>query len=163
HHLGVKSWKQKYPDAKIVSVQRLVNKKREENITIDYVFKDENGNRVIDGPDGDLNLPRDLTQCLSFVYLPGHGNNELIVFHKASKSLIEADLFLNLPCYEQYQGCTSHSATGGFSFLLRFVSGSSWFPRWASRRVFKGNPHDNAKGIRAVYDLGFDRIIPCHG
>jgi hypothetical protein len=51
---------------------------------------------VIQIPTGKGNVSQTLNS-----YFPGHKNKEVAFFHKASKTLLEADLLSNLPAHEQ--------------------------------------------------------------
>jgi len=42
-------------------------------------------------------------------YFPGHVNKEIAVLHVPSKTLVEADLYFNLPPTEQYSKSTQSS------------------------------------------------------
>jgi hypothetical protein len=163
HHMGAASWKEKFPDVKIVGVRGVCRKKEREGIKIDYIFEEKHGNRIIDGPLEDLDLPEELTNTLSLFHLPGHKNKELIAYHKPSKTIIESDLLVNFPAYEQYEG-SEVSPVGGFSNILRFMTASSWLTKLAMGRVFDGEQWPVTQAtLQSAWELGIERIICSHG
>lgn len=163
HHMGAGSWKEKYPDVKIIGVKGLCSKKQQEGIKIDYVFDEEHANKLVTSPLENLDLPQELTDVISFMYLPGHHNQELIVYHGSSKTLIESDLLMNFPAYEQYKG-SSVSPVGGFSNILRFMGPSSWIGKKLMSNLFDSHQWKSSQtALQSVWELGIDRIIPSHG
>ncbi|KAG2358288.1 hypothetical protein BDR07DRAFT_1295481, partial [Suillus spraguei] len=87
-------------------------------------------------------------------YFSGFRNKDVAFLHTPSKSLIEADLLLNLPANEQYSKSSS-SAHGN-------MKPDSWI-----HRAFIKSMAVDAEAMRrdatTVANWDFNRIIPCHG
>ncbi|RXW22217.1 hypothetical protein EST38_g3630 [Candolleomyces aberdarensis] len=91
-------------------------------------------------------------------YFSGFQNKDVAFYHKDSKSLIQADLLMNLPPTEQYSKAQS---TPILSALSRFNPKS-----WAHPHMVWALGVDKdamRRDARRVSDWDFKRIIPCHG
>lgn len=115
----------------------------------------------------DFHVDDDFEKDFDYEFVDAHQNKELVVNYKPDQTLIQADLFFNLPSTEQYsksgESATSGIATKLFNFLMnthgtataqkRFI----WYgPSSSDRKSF----HESVKRIN-TWD--FDRVIPCHG
>jgi hypothetical protein len=101
-------------------------------------------------------------------YIDGHGNREIVLCHKPSRTLIEADLLFNLPCVEQYSR-SEESATAGllnrvFMPLLQArASPPMGHRRFAWYVLSKADRGSFTESVKRIYNWDFDRVIPCHG
>lgn len=164
HHMALKSWKEQFPGLKILGPEALNAKKEKEGIKMDYAFTSSIGGKLLTAEsfstgDLDLALPTELTKEFDFAFFPAHPNKELVLLHKPTKTLITADLFFNLPAYEQYKG-SGLSPTSGLSFLTRYLAIDSWLQR---KTFGSALPESDGVALNAMYDWHFERIIPCHG
>lgn len=163
HHMALKSWKEQFPNAKILGPEPLNERKKAEGIALDYAFREQHGSRLLTGEslvaETSLPLPSDLTREFDFVYFPAVVNKELVLLHKPTRTLLSADLFFNLPAYQQYKG-SGINPTSGLSFVTRFLGMDSWLQRKVLGTAIK--PKD-AVAINALYNWNFDRLIMCHG
>jgi hypothetical protein len=164
HHMALKSWKEQFPNAKIFGPEALIEKKKSEGITIDYAFNEADGKTLLAEENISthtrLDIPSEIINEFDFAYFPHHVNKELVLLHKPTKTFLTADLFFNLPSFEQYEG--SHiNPVGGLSFLTKYLAIDSWL----QRKVFGSSlPKKDYEGVlNAIYQWGFERIIPCHG
>ncbi|OAX38472.1 hypothetical protein K503DRAFT_800417 [Rhizopogon vinicolor AM-OR11-026] len=143
HHLFLGEFKKAYPNAKLIGVEAAIPSMSDKSIRFDGLWGR-------DPPDTNYGFEDEIKHC----YFSGFRNKDVAFLHMPSKSLIEADLLLNLPATEQYSRSSS-SAYGN-------VKPDSWI----HRAVIKGTTVD-AKAMRrdatTVANWDFDRIIPCHG
>ncbi|KAK9237523.1 hypothetical protein V1525DRAFT_403842 [Lipomyces kononenkoae] len=158
HHMALKSWKDKYPSAKIIGVQGLRNFKAPAGVHVDYEIG--LANKVISPSEGGIEDP-ELNEVFKFVYFPSHKNKELITYYIPTKTIIEADLLLNLPALEQYSKSPTNPRSGFTRLFNVFHPDSSWH-----RRLTGGLLKDKAAakvGLNAIQSLDYETIIPCHG
>jgi hypothetical protein len=100
-------------------------------------------------------------------YLHAHPHKEIVLYFKPDRTLVEADLFLNLPSKEQYSR-TSESPTGGlitkvFAWLWK-TSGGAGPQRFFIKRVFaKEDRKGFDEGVKRIGQWDFEKVIPCHG
>ncbi|KAF9516317.1 hypothetical protein BS47DRAFT_1340919 [Hydnum rufescens UP504] len=111
-----------YPDAKVIGVQPLIKKKEGVVSFAGAYGADPEGTKY--GYEPEVR-----------VYFSGFKNKDVAFLHGPSKTLIQADLLLNLPCNEQPDGA-------------------------AFKRVLWKLGTDKPC---TVAEWDFDRIIPCHG
>ncbi|KAK9387842.1 hypothetical protein V1515DRAFT_534762 [Lipomyces mesembrius] len=158
HHMALKSWKAKYPAAKIIGVEGLRGRKASQGVHVDHEISI--ANKVISPTEGGIEDP-ELDEVFKFVYLPSHSNKELITYHIPTKTLIEADLLFNLPAIEQYSKSSTNPRSGLTKLFNTLHPDSSWHRRMVSA-VLKDK--EGAKtGLRAIQSLDYETIIPCHG
>ncbi|KIJ63219.1 hypothetical protein HYDPIDRAFT_113833 [Hydnomerulius pinastri MD-312] len=144
HHLYLSEFKRAYPDAKLIGVADTLKNIEDKTVPFDGLWGR-------DTPETEYGFEDDIKHC----YFSGFRNKDVAFLHVASKSLIEADLLLNLPATEQYS------------------KASSWIPQatlkpnsWAHQKVIRGVTTDveaMKRDARTVASWDFDRIIPCHG
>ncbi|KAJ8585109.1 hypothetical protein M405DRAFT_825704 [Rhizopogon salebrosus TDB-379] len=143
HYLFLGEFKKAYPNAKLIGVAAALPNMSDKSLRFDGLWGS-------DPPDTNYGFEDEIKHC----YFPGFRNKDVAFLHVQSKSLIEADLLLNLPATEQYSKSSS-SAYGN-------VKPDSWL----HRTLIKGTTVD-AKAMRrdatTVANWDFDRIIPCHG
>lgn len=177
HHMGLKGWKEAFPGAQIIGVEGLPAKKREEGVTVDYVFTNTISNVLVTDDllygkssqqdptalySKHIPLPRDLLRDFDFVYLPHHPNKELVALHKATKTLLTADLFLNMPATCQYEGVEEYAKlhpTSGWSSFLQYLGMNSWL----SKKLTGSFSKEIAPGLQAIYDWKPEVLVPAHG
>jgi len=93
------------------------------------------------------------------VYFSGWKNQDVAFLHRASRTLIVADLLLNLPAKEQYSAPGSGSP---YSFVGSGLRPGTRFYKWMI-----GSQSTDTKAMqrdaKAVAAWDFDRVIMCHG
>lgn len=164
HHMALKSWKEQFPNVKIFGPEPLIAKKKSEGVAIDYAFSESDGKTLLTEETiktkSTLDIPNEIMAEFDFAYFPHHVNKELVLLHKPTKTLLTADLFFNLPSFEQYEN-SQINPVGGLSFLTKYLSIDSWL----QRKIFgSALPKKDYEGVlNAIYQWNFERIIPCHG
>ena len=161
HHLNVTTWKHAYPDAEIIAPEGLWEKRQKATNGNEPVF-----HHVFTRNDPHKSISPEFDSEFSTEYVYGHGSRELVFLHKASKTLIEADLLFNLPAAEQYSKVSAEERKKGIldRLFASPMSTSSIWQRWfawyvlaiADRKAF-------ARSMHTIDQWDFDRLIPCHG
>ncbi|KAI6094180.1 hypothetical protein EDD16DRAFT_1699118 [Pisolithus croceorrhizus] len=149
HHLFLGEFRRAYPDAKLIGVADTLKHIDDKSIRFDGLWGR-------DSPDTEYGFEGDVSymnpRCF---YFSGFRNKDVAFLHVASKSLIEADLLLNLPATEQYSKCS------------RWIPQATLKPSsWAQQKILQSlatNVEDMKRDARTVASWDFDRIIPCHG
>ncbi|KXN86658.1 hypothetical protein AN958_09836 [Leucoagaricus sp. SymC.cos] len=162
HHLFLGEYKKEYPSAKVIAPEAARPRLEDKSLNFDgawgrdppdtkYGFEELRlGTRLL--PSAQLE-----TEHFSS-HFDGFKNKDIAFFHPESKTLIEADLLLNLPCHEQY----SKVKSGGRS--LGFLNVNPW--SWLHPRIVWSLGVDKAamkRDAKTVASWDFERIIPCHG
>ncbi|PGH03124.1 hypothetical protein AJ79_07451 [Helicocarpus griseus UAMH5409] len=163
HHIFITPWKQAYPNAEIIVPEGL-KEKREKNpetrgLTYDHIFTKENKN--------DYRISHEFHADFDVEYVNAHPSHEIVLFHKPSKTLIEADLVFNLPATEQFSK-SGESATQGLLTKIFSCFQSTKPPATGQKRFIwyvlsASDRRGFAQSAAAIDKWDFDRIIPCHG
>ncbi|PPQ87570.1 hypothetical protein CVT25_005826 [Psilocybe cyanescens] len=147
HHLFLSEYKKAYPTAKLIAPEATIANHPNKELVFDGVWGR-------DSPETKYGFEGDIEHC----YFSGFKNKDVAFLHKPSKSLIEADLLMNLPGKEQYS--KAKEAPQWFKFNIS--PASTWlYPKlvWSL-----GEDKDAMRrDAKTVSGWDFDRIIPCHG
>ncbi|TCD65752.1 hypothetical protein EIP91_002236 [Steccherinum ochraceum] len=149
HHFFLTEWQKAYPEAKIIGVLGLAEKKQAES----WKFT---GSYGVD-PAGTTYGFEDEIQA---TYFPGFSKHDVAWLHLSSKTLIVADLIFNLPATEQYSASSKPKAKPAF-FLPKLEPYSEGF-----RKFLWGEGKDKEamkRDAKTVAGWDFERIIMCHG
>jgi len=147
HYLNLHAFSEAFPDAKVIGVDGVEPKVP--GVRFAGVYGKD--------PEGTVYGYEDEIEA---VYFSAFENKDVAFYHKASKTLVEADLLFNLPAHEQYSKSKD--------------SGSSWVPglgslhpfTWLHRTMIGSLAKDiqaNSAHAKADNAWDFDTIIPCHG
>ncbi|KAK9470830.1 uncharacterized protein V1510DRAFT_421949 [Dipodascopsis tothii] len=153
HHMALKSWKDKFPDAVVIGVTGLKARKAPQGVVVDYEVAE--ANKVLSAADFGIQDP-DLAE-FQFVYLPAFPNKELVTFHKPTRTIFQADLLMTFPLTEQYSKVPS-SENGRLTPLFKKALATKRF-----QRMLVSDAASATAGLKAVQSLDFDTIVPCHG
>lgn len=161
HHLNLTQWKNAFPGATIIAPEGLWEKRQ----TVPE-FKDTPFGHVFRA-DAPPKISEEFENEFTVEYVHSHQSKELVFLHKPSKTVIEADLVLNLPATEQYSR-TGESATSGLlNKLLKPLASTEMSAYWQKKYVWHVSAMSDRKGFSAsvqrIMAWEFDRIIPCHG
>jgi len=162
HHIFIGDWHKEYPNAKIIGVEGLPEKRtkqKNEEVPFAVIFKkSELGKTKIDA---------EFDKEFDYEYVPSHTNKELVFCHKPSRTLLVADYFSNLPATEQFSKTNESPTTGALTRWFTSVTNTQgdalgqkrllWYALSASDR-----PAFNASAAR-INTFDFDTIVPCHG
>lgn len=177
HHLYIPEWSQAYPDAKCIGVEGLDTKRKDVKWSGLY------------GVDNEETTKYGWENEIYTRYWPTFSNKDLSFYHKASQSLIAADLIFNLPANEQYRNTPQGKATSPIPFLtsfMKYLAPTTSFHNWFLNSAGGMNPIPKscigadklstqggstterrarfAKDAETILSYGeIKRIIPCHG
>lgn len=145
----IDEFKSAYPGAKVIGVKGLVAKKRGK-IVFDGLYGS-------DAPGTRYGFEPEIESC----HFSGFKGHDVAWLHSPSRTLIQADLLINLPPNEQYSKSKS-------SPTIPIVS--SWLDLnpWSKQHkefLWSGGKDKEAmkRDAETVAGWDFDRIIPCHG
>lgn len=147
HHFFLAEFHKAYPEAKLIAVENVVNKKTKEGLKFAGFWADN-------AREPTFGFEDDIKAC----YFSGFKKRDVAFFHPASKSLIEADLVFNLPGTEQY---SKSSSSGRIPFISKMNPYSG-----VAQSMAKGAADDKEamkRDAKTVDEWDFERIIPCHG
>ncbi|CAE6392594.1 hypothetical protein RSOLAG22IIIB_11025 [Rhizoctonia solani] len=146
HHLFLGQYKREYPEAKVIGVAALIQKKKGE-----FEFDGAYGR---DPPETKYGYEPEIQAC----YFSGFQNQDVAFLHAPSKTLIQADLLFNLPGKEQYSKSKSSGKFPFFGNLGPMMRSHKTF-LWSAGR----DKNAMSRDAKTVAGWDFDRIIPCHG
>lgn len=164
HHIFIGDWKEAFPNAKIIGPHGLAEKrgkndKTKDTAQLDYTFspKDRHNPKIFD----------DFNEEFDTVYFPSHPNREIVVFHKPTKTLLEADLFFNLPATQQFEKEKGGARQGILTKLFTPVWSTSGTAIWQKRFIWyllaAKNRNEWKESLTIINRWDFERVIPCHG
>ena len=163
HHIYVTPWAKAYPQAEIIGVEGLPEKREKDpetkGIKFSHVFTQSNKN--------DMRISEEFDNEFEYEYLHAHQNKELIYYHKPTKTMIEADFIFNLPAFEQYSR-SGDSATSGiltklFTGLMNTRNDATWQRRFLWYVAGSRDRAGFSESVNRMKHWDIQRIIPSHG
>lgn len=160
HHLNLGPWKAAYPSARVIGPAELYEKRKKqgnEDVKLDFALTAANKQSI--------EWPADFSADFDVEFFDAHVNKEVVLLHKPSRTMIQADLIFNTPSYEQYSKTGEDPTSGIFTkiamALWTTTKGNSqarltWYAVDKNRKSFTSS-------VARVNGWEFDRIIPCHG
>ncbi|TCD67126.1 hypothetical protein EIP91_000466 [Steccherinum ochraceum] len=147
HRMFLGEFKKEYPEAKVIAVDAArVGMKNP--VAFDGAWG-------ADPPDTKYGFESDIQHC----YFSGFRNKDVAFFHPESKTMIQADLLMNLPPTEQY---SKTSSSGRIPILGSLITPTSWLQKKMSGWL--GQDKEAMKrDVKTTLGWDFERIIPCHG
>ena len=163
HHIFITEWAKAFPNAKVLGVEGLPEKRQASKETagtnFQHVWTQKNK--------ADFTVDPDFDRAFDYEYVGSHGNKELVFFHKPDRTLIQADLMFNLPATEQYsrtkEGAESGFLTKMFVGLMSAEGSAKWQKRFLWYVASSKDREGFNKSIRKINGWDFEKIIPCHG
>lgn len=163
HHIFLSEWAAAYPNAKLLGVDGLPEKRQKSKETagtkFEHVWTQKNRS--------DMKIDPEFDREFEVEYVSSHANKELVFCHKPDRTLIEADLMFNLPAKEQYSK-TGKDPSGGvltklFIGMQNTMGPATWQKRFLWYIASTGDRQGFAQSVKRINSWDFDRIIPCHG
>lgn len=163
HHIFLGPWAKAFPNAQIIGVDGLPEKREADKATAGLKF----ASVFTASTKKDSKISEEFDREFEYEYFHSHVNKELVFFHKPSKTVIEADLIFNLPATEQYSKTGINPSSGLLTKLfggLQHTHGSAiWQQRFLWYAAGGKDRKSFAQSVAAVDKWDFDRLIPCHG
>lgn len=170
HYLSLREWKEAYPSAKVIAPAALVAgggeraPKAVRGLQFDHLFSSEAAVAAERGQP--LRVSDEFDAEFTVEYVDSHVNREIVLLHRPSRTLIEADLLFTLPATTQFSqsGMSVHGGIwkGIANSLLTAEEPATW-QRRAQCYVFPRDRAQYTKAVRRIHEWDFDRLIPCHG
>lgn len=167
HHISLTPWHKEYPQAEVIAPHGLKEKREKNPDTKGLEY-----HHILEPNHGDSNAPSrhisdEFNNEFNIEYVYGHVNREIVFLHKASKTLIEADLIFNLPATEQYSRTDEDPTKGILNRLMNGMQTATGNNIWQKRFLWYALSRPDRKAftqsMERINDWDFDRIIPCHG
>lgn len=163
HHIFVTTWAKEYPNAEVIGMEGLPEKREGDPATkgvkFAHVFSPKNKR--------DMQISPEFDDEFEYEYVHSHQNKELVFFHKPSRTMLEADLIFNLPATEQYsktgQAATSGVFTKLFGSIMNTRGNMIWQKRFLWYAAGSGDRPGFTDSVKKMGQWDVDRIIPCHG
>ena len=163
HHIFVSEWAKAFPNAKVLGVEGLPEKRESSKETagtkFDHLWTQKNKL--------DFKVDADFDRDFEYEYVHSHGNKELVFFYRPDRTLIEADLIFNLPATEQYSRTKEGAEAGILTKLFVGLMSAQGSAKWQKRFIWYAISAKDRTGfnqsIKRINTWDFQRIIPCHG
>ncbi|PWY66754.1 hypothetical protein BO70DRAFT_366446 [Aspergillus heteromorphus CBS 117.55] len=162
HHIFLSAWKSAFPGASIIAPEGLYEKRQKspeyQSDPFEYVYTKENKHS--------LRIAGDFHSEFEVEYVDGHSNREIVLWHKPTRTVIEADLVFNLPATEQYSQSGESPTAGLLNRLfmpLITATPSTWHERFAWHVLSSQDRDSFTESLGRIKEWDFSRIIPCHG
>lgn len=162
HHIFLTEWHKEFPSAHVIAPEGLGEKRAKQNnpyVPFSTIFSAKTK--------ATTTVSEEFDRDFEYEFVDAHLNRELVFFYKPDRTLIEADLFFNLPATEQY------SKTGepaNKDFITKFF-GTAWSTEgtaiWQKRLLWYAMSAKDRTGfnasIKKINEWDFDKVVPCHG
>ncbi|KAG8857994.1 hypothetical protein FRB96_005485 [Tulasnella sp. 330] len=149
HYLNLKDFHKAFPEAKVIGVEGLEQKPTLAEVKFSGLYGKD--------PEGTMyGYEDEISAC----YFSAFKNKDVAFCHKASKTLIEADLVFNLPPREQYS--KSKESPLGWIPFLSYVAPFTVAHPFLTAQLVSDNEVTKVHA-KTVNGWDFDTIIPCHG
>jgi Domain of unknown function (DUF4336) len=163
HHIYLTPWAKAYPQAEVIGMEGLPEKREKDpatkGIKFAHVFTKSNKR--------DMRISEEFDDEFEYEYIHSHASNELVYYHKPTKTMIEADFIFNLPAHEQYSK-SGESATSGiltklFTSLMNTKNEAIWQRRFIWYLAGAKDRVGFSESINRMKRWDLQRIIPSHG
>ncbi len=163
HHIFITPWAKEYPQAEVIGVEGLPEKREKDPATkgvkFSHVFTQSNKK--------DMRISEEFDREFEYEFLHSHPSKELIYYHKPSKTMIEADFIFNLPAYEQYsksgEAATSGVLTKLFTGVMNTRNDITWQRRFVWYLLSSKDRGGFSDSVNRMKRWELQRIIPSHG
>ena len=163
HHIFIGPWAKEYPQAEVIGMEGLPEKREADNETkgvkFAHVFSPKNKLDMKISPEFDAEF--------DYEYIHAHQNKELVFLHKPSRTMLEADVVFNLPATEQFSKSGVEPSSGLLSKLFGGIMNTRGNMVWQKRFLYYGAGGKDrpafAESVNRIRKWDYDRLIPCHG
>ena len=163
HHIFLKPWSLEYPQAEVIGMDGLPEKREADPDTkgtqFSHVFTPSNKR--------DMRISPEFDEEFDYEYIHSHQNKELVFLHKPSRTMIEADVIFNLPATEQFSRTGTNANAGILTKIFASIMNTRGSAIWQQRFLWYAAGGKDRKGfaqsVNVIKKWDFERIIPCHG
>ncbi|TPX68050.1 hypothetical protein SpCBS45565_g03317 [Spizellomyces sp. 'palustris'] len=150
HHLYVGEYKKRWPEAKIIGVPGLREKRND--LEFDGIM----------GEKGSVDKLFGFENEIEHRHFAGSGNQDTLYLHRPTNTLLTADLLFNMPPTDQYP--PGHSFNVVLRAIYSTLKPNSGMHRFFSRYLNTSNVAEMRKDVKYIAEnWRFERIVPCHG
>ena len=164
HHIFLEPWHRAFPTATVIGPESLPGLRDKQQY---FKIPHENWILFRKAEKGRLSVSEEFDREFDMEFVSGHANQELVFNHKASKTLIEADLMFNLPATEQFSRAAINAQDGFLTKLFCGINNTKGEAKWQKRLLWYALSSGDRKGfnesIGRIAKWDFERIVPCHG
>jgi hypothetical protein len=156
-----------FPDAIVIGPgglrEKCSKKPALSGVQFDIIFTSSNSKEK----NAALSIAKDFASEFDVTYIDSVASHELVLFHKPTRRLLEADLLFNGPATEQFSQ-SGKSPTSGILNMAFAPSFSAKYPAvWQKRLAwYVIGAKDGtvlARSLERINSWDFDRLVPCHG
>ncbi|KAI9106034.1 hypothetical protein DFS34DRAFT_601922 [Phlyctochytrium arcticum] len=149
HHLYVSEYKKRWPDAKIIGVKGLREKRK------DVTFAGIMG-------ESDPAPTYGFENEIEYRHFAGSGNQDTLYFHRPTQTLLTGDLLFNLPPTDQYPA--GHTFNPILRAIYSGLQPTATAHKFFSRYLNTKDAEKMRKDVKYVAEnWRIKRIVPCHG
>lgn len=165
HHLYLSTWATDFPNANVIGMRNLVIKRNNLHLSDPSVVKIHWHTIFTAENKQSISITPEFDEDFEYEFVDGHKNEELVFFHKATKTLIEADLLFNLPAKEQYSEIEWKSPNKLTKLTNKMLSttGAALGQKFMVRYAFTKDRPSYKESVKRIGSWDFKNIIPCHG
>lgn len=159
--MQIASWKAEFPHACVIAPEGLSEKCAKKPGLSDVKFD------VICTSSENLCISEEFDYEFDVEYVDTMASHEIVLFHRPTRTLIEADLLFNVPATEQFSRSGKSPTSGLLTMLVSPVFSTKYPATWQKRlawHVLGAKDRDGlARSLERINSWDFNRIIPCHG
>lgn len=163
HHIHISTWAKAFPSAEIICGEGLPRKREQDPMTrgtsFSYVFTEKDT--------ATMSITEEFDNEFKWEYVVASSNQDLVFLHTPTKTLIQADILLNLPSTEQYSRMPGGSNTGFLGRKVASAFGTQGDMIWQKRALWHSvgskKRQSFTESMKKIQQWDFTRIIPCHG
>lgn len=163
HHIFITPWAKAYPQAEVIGVEGLPEKRENDPATKGVKFS----HVFTQSTKKDMRISEEFDKEFEYEFLHSHPSKELIYYHKPSKTMIQADFIFNLPAYEQYsksgEAATSGVLTKLFTTVMNTRNDITWQRRFVWYVLGSKDRAGFSESVNRMKRWELQRIIPSHG
>jgi len=165
HHISLYQWHSAFPSAAIVAPEGLAEKRAKTPAYAKQVVPITH--TITAKGKANITISEEFDREFDVEFVDGHINKEIVLLHKPSKTMIQADFMWNLPALEQYSKVPGGIGGGVLQRIFTWAFGAGPNPMGQRRALWWGMSAGDRVGFnRSVERIGrwnFDSVVMCHG
>ncbi|PNP49594.1 hypothetical protein THARTR1_09674 [Trichoderma harzianum] len=162
HYMQIGSWKAEFPDACLIVPEGLPEKCAKKLGLGREIF-----DIIYTASESQEHISEEFDNEFDVQYIDSMDSHEIVLFHKLTRTVIEADLLFNVPAIEQFSKSGLSATSGVLTKLVSPIFSTTYPATWQKRLAwYILGAKDRvafAASLQRIYSWDFDRIIPCHG